>query len=480
MLEQVHKYVRQQQLLQPGDRVAVAVSGGADSVALLRVLLDLRQGLGIVLSVAHFHHGIRGAEADADQAFVNELAQRFGLEFHLGSADVPAYARAHKLSLEAAARELRHEWFEQLVNQGKTDKVATAHTIDDQAETVLMRILRGTGSRGLAAIFPVLQERHLIRPLLGSSRREVEAYLLSQGQPWREDSTNRDLSHTRNRIRHQLLPMLERDFNPNIRKALADLAEVARGEAEYWDTQIPSLVTKLVRPGKPSRTGRTTSGEAARTLALDLGSFRGLPVALQRQVLHEIARRLGVGLEFKHVQQLTELAGEKSSAKRLLLPDGQEAVRTFRELQFSPAKKEIGSPGYQYVLPIPGEVAIPELGSVIRARVVSARVQHAGKGGGVSLLNPAMLATQVTVRNWRAGDRFFPAGNRSSKKLKELLQAGRLGGPLSPGDRRMWPVVESEGEIVWVRGFSTPAALVPNGGDAVVIEEVKAGAEGEA
>src|SRR6516225_5924406 len=141
MIEHVHKYVRQEQLLKPGDRVAIAVSGGADSVALLRALLDLRQDLGVVLSVAHFHHGIRGAEADADQAFVHELAERLGLQLHIGSADVPAYALTHKLSLEAAARELRHQWFAQLAHENLVDKIATGHTIDDQAETVLMRIL---------------------------------------------------------------------------------------------------------------------------------------------------------------------------------------------------------------------------------------------------------------------------------------------------------------------------------------------------
>ena len=477
MIEQVRKYVQQHRLLHPGDRVAVAISGGADSVALLRALLELRQDLGIVLSMAHFHHGIRGAEADADQAFVTELARRFDLELYLGSADVPEHARSHKLSLETAARELRHLWFAQLVRENWVDKIATAHTIDDQAETVLMRILRGAGSRGLAGIFPVQKEKHLVRPLLGSGRREVEAYLVNLGQPWREDSSNRDLHHTRNRIRHQLLPELERDFNPGIRQALADLADVARSETEYWDREISSLMPRLLRPGKPSRSGRTTSGDALRTLALDLRTFHELPAALQRQVLHEIARRLGIALEFKHVQQLIELANEKASPKRLVLPGGQVAVRTFRELQFSPAKEDTSSPDYHYLLAIPGEVTVPELGSVIRARVID--FQHRAQCCSTSLLNRSLLSTQVTVRNWRAGDRFFPAKTRFPKKLKELLQAGRLGRQLSPAERRLWPLIESEGQIIWVRGFATPAAFIAEEGDAVVIEEVKLGPEAE-
>src|SRR5262249_14846902 len=152
--DKVLKYIREQRLLQPGERVAVAVSGGADSVALLRLLLELRPELGIVLSVAHFHHQIRGAEADADQQFVSGLAQQSQLEFHSGSANAPAHARDHKLSLESAARELRHRWFRELAEQGRADKIATAHTLDDQAETVLMRILRGAGVRGLSGIAP--------------------------------------------------------------------------------------------------------------------------------------------------------------------------------------------------------------------------------------------------------------------------------------------------------------------------------------
>ena len=243
--EKVFKYIRQQRLLRPGERVAVAVSGGADSVALLRVLLELREELGIVLSVAHFHHQIRGAEADSDQQFVADMARQFQLELHTGSANVPAHARESKLSLESAARELRHRWFRELVEQGHTDKIATAHNLDDQAETVLMRILRGTGVRGLAGIAPEQREKRLVRPLLGITRAEIEDYLNSIQQPWRTDSTNLDLSHTRNRVRHVLLPLLGKDFNPAIRQTLAELGELARLEDDYWRKELAALLPAL-------------------------------------------------------------------------------------------------------------------------------------------------------------------------------------------------------------------------------------------
>jgi tRNA(Ile)-lysidine synthase len=468
VIDRVRAYITRHHLLHAGDRVAVAVSGGADSVALLRILLELGSDLGLVLSVAHFHHGIRGPEADADQEFVRELAGKFDLEFHLGSGDAPAHAQSEKSSLESAARELRLGWFAQLVSQGRADKIATAHTLDDQAETVLMRLMRGAGTRGLAGIFPDHKDKHLVRPLLETTRREVEDYLRGIGQPWREDSTNRDLIHTRNRVRHQLLPILERDFNPAIRQTLADLAEMARAESEYWSLEVASVLPRLLRPGEPSRSGRSTSGAAARTLALDLAVLHGLPLALRRQVLHAIGEKMGVALDFNQIVQLSELAESGAGGKRLVLP-GLTVVRSFRELRFSPGEPSAVK-DYEYLLSVPGEVAVPELGSTVRARLVTGATAGTELG---ALLGRSRLAARLVVRNWRAGDRFFPAKTKAPKKIKELLEPGRMIGRVSPEVRKNWPVVESAGEIVWVRGFPIPEALAPETTDeeAVLIEE---------
>ncbi|HMF89543.1 MAG TPA: tRNA lysidine(34) synthetase TilS [Candidatus Angelobacter sp.] len=473
MIDRVRQYVQRHRLLSPGDRVAVAVSGGADSVALLRALLELRRELGIVLSVAHFHHGIRGAEADADQQFVKDLAANFHLDIHLGAADVPTHARTQKTSLETAARELRHRWFFELVRARQADKIATAHTLDDQAETVLMRVLRGAGALGLAGIFPQQEEKHLVRPLLEVSRTEIEAYLRTIGQLWCDDSMNLNLEHTRNRIRRQLLPQLERDYNPALRQTLADLAEVARGEAEYWNREVDSLLPRLVRPGKPSRSGRSTAGKAAEVLSLDLAAFQNLPLAAQRQILQRVGRQLGTSLEFKHIQQLTAMISGRAGAKRLLLPGGIAVSRSFRELQFGHSATPPLSHDYSYSLPVPGEVNVLELGARLRARIVPGGISTISGYNPDSLLDRSLLAPQVTVRNWRAGDRFFPAKTRSPKKLKELLQAGRMGQRLSVAQRKRWPVVESAGQIVWVRGFAVPAAFAPRAGEAVLIEEVE-------
>jgi tRNA(Ile)-lysidine synthase len=471
-MEKVLKYIREQQLLRPGNRVAVACSGGADSVALLRILVDMREELGVVLSVAHFHHQIRGAEADADQQFVADLADKHQLKFHPGSGNVPAYASQHKISIETAARDLRHQWFAELVNDGKTDLIATAHTLDDQAETVLMRVLRGTGTRGLAGIAPVQKAKHLVRPLLTTSRREVEAYLETIGQTWREDSSNLDVAHTRNRIRHTLMPLLERDFNPAIRETLADMAELARAEEEYWSAELSQLLPRLVLQGKPSRSGRSSSGDSQGVLALDVAALRGLPVALQRLVIHGIAEKLGVSLEFKHIQQLRLFVEHDKQGKKLVLPGHLVVNRTLRELQFSREASQ-STENYCYSLPIPGEIAVPELESTIRARLISAGKQKVSGYNGASLLNPSLLGPELTIRNWRAGDRFFPAHSQSPKKVKELLQPGRLGETFSLAQRKSWPVIESAGQIVWMRGFPVSRDFASSSGDAILIEEMK-------
>jgi len=260
-----------------------------------------------------------------------------------------------------------------------------------------MRILRGTGTRGLAGIAPEHKAKHLVRPLLGTSRMEIEAYLKALGQPWRQDTSNLDTRHTRNRVRHTLLPLLEREFNPAIRQALADLADLAQAEDEYWNNELSSLLPRLVHEGKPSRSGRSSSGESKDVLGLDISALLRLPLALRRQAIYETAKRLGVSLEFKHIQQLTTLAEHDKPGKKVALPGGFMANRTARELQFSRRTQE--SPkNYCYPLPIPGEVAVPELGLTIRARLISDGKQKASGYNAASLLNPSLLGPELADR----------------------------------------------------------------------------------
>jgi tRNA(Ile)-lysidine synthase len=249
-------------LFRPGQRIAIAVSGGADSVALLRCLLEERHKLGIVVSVVHVHHGIREA-AEEDATFVAGLAAAHDLPFSLHRTDAPAAAAALHETLEEAARNLRYAFFRQLMKDGLVDAVATAHTLDDQAETVLHKLLRGAWTEGLSGIHPVLavESGSILRPFLDNSHEALEGWLLSLPQPWREDASNRDLAHTRNRIRWQLLPLL-RTFNPQIAGQLARLASISADEEDYWQRELQRLLPSLLLPGRPTR------GAAARPVLI--------------------------------------------------------------------------------------------------------------------------------------------------------------------------------------------------------------------
>ena len=213
--------------------MGVAVSGGADSVALLMLLLELREKLGIVVSVAHLNHKLRAKASDADEKFVAGLAAKHGLAFHVKSVNVAPLAKREKANLEDAGRRARYEFFAMLVEEGKVDRVAVAHTADDQAETVLAHILRGTGLAGLGGIHP--RTECVVRPLLGVRRVELRTYLRAKKQKWREDATNQDTERTRARIRKRLLPLLEKQFQGGVVKHLSSLAEFAREDESFLD-----------------------------------------------------------------------------------------------------------------------------------------------------------------------------------------------------------------------------------------------------
>ena len=478
--EKVLRYIREQALMRAGDRVAVAVSGGADSVALLRVLLDLRSEMGIVLAVTHFNHGLRGEQSDADEAFVAELARENGLDFLAGHGNVPDYAFTTKLGIEAAGRELRYRWFAQLAEQQRLDSVATAHTLDDQAETVLLKFLRGAGTKGLAGIYPVLdlatpggssgaeaplqemavdgaaegtplQSRvspgvnlRIVRPLLGVSREEVESYLASLSQSWREDESNLDHRFLRNRLRHELLPQLEREYNPKIRRLLNDVADTSRAEEDYWRELAEREATARTSPNQFSVEG-----------------FAQLPLALQRRVLKRFAESAGVTLDFAHIEKLRRCAlGEGT---RTELPGGRVVVRRRASLQWRAVGEEAGS-AYCYTLPVPGEIQIAEVRLTLRAEVLPQSL--ARELPPEELLNPDLVGVELVVRNWRPGDRFWPVHCRSEEKLKRLFTEKHI----APVQRPEWPVAVHEDEIIWVRGFPVAQSRQWKGnGDAIRI-----------
>jgi tRNA(Ile)-lysidine synthase len=466
--DRVFNYIRKHALMRPGDRVGAAVSGGADSVALLRLLLDARAELGIVLSVVHFNHKIRGADSDSDEQFVRSFARGFDLEFHSASDDTPAYARTHKLSLEAAARKLRYAFFGRLIAASTVHCVATAHTRDDQAETVLLRFLRGSGTRGLAGVHPELRSANgsVVRPLLEVTHAELRLYLEAHSQPWREDASNRDLSYARNRVRHEVLPAL-RQLNPNLEATLSDTAEIARGEEQYWEEQIRRLLPALM----------AESAIDSRQSAMSLPALQAQPLALQRRLLRALAEKHGLKLEFRHVEQILSLAGARSPlSTQLELPHGWEAVRHKQELWFRRRCQTEKEPReYDRPLAVPGAVEVAA--RTIRAALVNqANERRSDTRATRVLLDPALAKGDLRVRNWRAGDRYWPAHTRQPRKLKELLQARHIPREQKP----FWPVVVSGEEIVWVPGFAPPEhfRVREAASEALLLEQLPLGQSG--
>jgi len=578
----VLSHIRRNELLTAGNRVGVAVSGGIDSVALLRLLLELRGELGIVVSVVHFNHKLRGAESDADQEFVARLAREHDLEFHVDGDDVAERAREESVSVEAAAREVRYGFFRCLLgaerdvdvpgaeapvhggsedrsaesaappqstppestpaqgtppqsepqglkpdsfevlngtakavpfheppslrsasHQSRTahlDKILTGHTLDDQAETVLMRMIRGAGLRGLGGIHPRLLVEdddgeisgEIVRPLLAARRRELEQYLKDIGQTWREDSSNADDRFTRNRVRKLVVPVLEQEFNPAVAENLAELAEIARGEEDYWENEVSGWLGTIVQWSQPewaravtsfvqiSLTGgpRAVSSKDAdlrmriesapwlvRNASVSRMWFLGEPIAVQRRLIKAIGENAGIPLEFKHVEEILRVAAEDGAGKELSLPLGWKVVLETEELRFvTPDLRDPAPPkDYEYELPVPGRIMVYEAGSTIETRAIPA-----GADAGYNpdhLLDAESLPGPLRVRNWRPGDRFCPAHTKSPKKIKELLQERHVAQP----ERRFWPVVVSGDEIVWVRGFPSSAKLRAQAGRAAII-----------
>ena len=394
------------------------------------------------------------------------------------------------------------------------DKIVTGHTLDDQAETVLMRLIRGAGLRGLGGIHPRIAVEddeggtggEIVRPLLAFRRRELEAYLNDIGQSWREDATNSDEKFTRNRVRKLVLPLLEKEFNPSVAENLAELAEIARGEEDYWENEVSgwmgtgvhwskpewarqeAATDGLVQIAFPVKNSRTAEPEidnlglridAARWLVMNASVdrmwFLGEPAAVQRRLIKAVGENAGLPLEFKHVEEILRFAGESGgSGKELSLPLGWRLVRKPDELVFvTPDLREPNrSEDYDYELPIPGCVKLPELGVTIEARRV--RTEEGAGYNPEQLLDADSLPGPLRVRNWRAGDRFWPNHTKSPKKIKELLQERHVAQP----ERKLWPVLTSGNEIVWLRGFPAPAQFrAKPGREAVLILETLAADE---
>jgi tRNA(Ile)-lysidine synthase len=435
VLRRVAETVSKYGLFAPGERVGLAVSGGADSVALLHCLVELAPLLGIELAVVHLNHRLRGPEADADEQFVADLAKQRNLRFFSHRIDVGAEARQAGGNLEQTARRLRYQWFTELIVQGHSAKIATGHTCSDQAETVLFRLLRGAGSAGLAGIRPRV-ETGIVRPLLEVSRSDVLAYLRRHGWSWREDSTNQQIEFDRNRIRHQLLPSLCREWNPRLPETLAQMAQWAQAEEDYWSAVVADLAESHIRVDGPA-------------VELQAGALAAQPEAVQRRLLRAAIERVRGdlnGVDFRHIEALRGLAAAASGGGKLDLP-GLRVCRSFDRLRlWKTAAGRPAAPAPDAVrLEPPGTFPMPGSNCLVRLKLHGADQtisNRADRKEGYNKrrqqgLDWERLPKPLMLRSWRPGDRYQPWGRQRPKKLKSLFQEGRI----AAWDRSNWPVI---------------------------------------
>ncbi len=435
IVRRVGRFAARHGLWRPETRVVAALSGGSDSVALLRLLHALHQAGQVSLAgAAHLHHGLRGADADEDEQFCRHLTERLAVPLVAARVDVPTLARSRRQSIEVAAREARRTFLGEARVTLAADRVATAHTQDDQAETVLMRVLRGTGMHGLGGIAPAA--RHRIRPLLECTRDELRDYLRAVDQPWRDDATNANLVHPRNRLRHEVIPYLARHFNPSIRQAVARLATMARADDGWLHRVAAAAALPLI----------VVDDCGAR---LDAARLNRLPPALARRVIQQaIESVLERTPDFLDVEQVRAVvAGDMPAAtiSRLSVEHSGAAV------VLVPIGVTVPIQPFRMALPVPGQVTLPEAGWTLEAEgpIHGPRdVLATGPPDQVEV-DAAELGTDLIVRTRQPGDRLRPLGLGGHKKLQDVFVDRKV----DRRERDRVPVVtDARGRIVWVAG----------------------------
>jgi tRNA(Ile)-lysidine synthase len=453
--------VRRFRLWEPRARLVVAVSGGADSLCLLGALLALRaRGASSApgeFVVAHLDHGLRGGEGQADAAWVEAFAAEQGVRFIGEAIDVAAIARQERRSLEEAARSARYAFLRRVAADIEAARICVGHTRDDQAETILLHLLRGAGLSGLAGMAPLSED--IARPLLDLARADTVGYCKARGWRPREDRSNDDLRFARNRLRRELLPMLE-TYNPNLRETLARNARLIGEDHRYLD----ELANAIHRGAHVQRTDDA--------VCLPLDWLRAQPLALRRRLLREVAADLtgdGVSLEARHISQLDALIDSGHTGKSLELPGSLRAFLDYAALVITSAPislPAIGAPR-EYPLPVPGRVDAVETGWRVGAWIVDAppgleasalpKLPPIGQAGTPADLGRAetrvyldadVAGDALLVRAWRPGDRFRPLGMAQEKKLQDYFADAKVPRAV----RGHIPLVSNKRHLLWVSG----------------------------
>ncbi|MDD4766796.1 MAG: tRNA lysidine(34) synthetase TilS [Desulfotomaculaceae bacterium] len=442
LIEKVRDYISRHRMVERGDKILAAVSGGPDSIALLHILYLLKDELGISLHVAHLNHMFRGEESEADAFFVAETARRYGLPVTVESVDVPLYRKRRRLSNQVAAREVRYKFLLDCAGQVGASRVALAHQADDQAETILINFLRGAGTGGLKGILPV-RDGFFIRPLLNVRRSEIESFCSEMDLAFRQDSSNLKPVYTRNKIRLRLAPLLEKEYNPELVPALLRLGEICRAEDSYLDQMAAKAFQEALLA---AYTGY---------VSLSLEQLVETPLALRRRVLRRAwqavtASGASGSLDFQHAEAALNLINSGTTGSQAVLPGHVVAVRTYGALELKAAPVREDVPGYIYQLQVPGTTYIPEIDISVDTALHRARSDCNPRKlpRSEALLDFEQLPPDLFVRRRLAGDVFRPYGQSSELKLKDFFIKQKI--PREERDRI--PLVCTPQEIIWVGG----------------------------
>jgi tRNA(Ile)-lysidine synthase len=441
IVDKVIQTINKYQMLNTGDHVIAAVSGGADSVALLSILCSLRDRWRLTITVAHLNHLLRGEAAKQEALFVNDMAARLGLPCIAEEQDVRAYKQRKGLSLQEAARLVRYKFFHDVCQRTGARKVALGHTASDQAETILMWLIRGTSAAGLAGIPPV-RDDIFIRPLISTTRAEIETYLNEQHIPCIPDSSASEQHYLRNKIRHQLMPLLQRDYNPNMVHTLNRVGELLQQDNKMLDALVQEAVAEIV----PAR--------EVKEIFLSVKSIHKFPEALQGRIIKAIVAQItnsSQGIYFRHIEAVRRLIGSPGPSRKVQLPAGWSVVREYDALIFTQEKLKKNSFCYTFDC-LPELISIKELRKSIILKVEEMHssndiLLHPEKN--FDYLDYDRLIFPLTVRNYQPGDRFYPLGLGGSKKLKDFFIDNKI--PLR--ERYNIPLVLFQDQIVWVGGM---------------------------
>lgn len=434
LIEKVKKYIEDNSLISKGDKIVVGVSGGPDSLCLLNILNTLKDEYDLTLIVAHVNHNLRD-EAEFEANFVKETSEKLGLKFYLADVNINKLVKEKKKSCEEVAREYRYKFFNEILKENNANKIAVAHNLNDNAETILMNIIRGSGVEGIKGIRS--KKDNLIRPLLCASRIEIEEYCSENKLTPMIDKTNFETLYTRNKIRNNIIPMLQ-EINPDVLSSINRLGDILSEEDEFISEYVDKMYNEILDK---------TNG-----IELDKNKFLTFSHGLKRRILRRaISDFKGnlVDISYKSLENATRIISNSKNGDMIKIANGLKVIINYDKIKFIP---KIETFDYEYELQIPGNTYIPEIDLVINAEIKKAdEVENFIKESNKKFFDIEKTGKKLYVRNRRPGDSFLPNGLNGTKKIKDFFSDLKI----PTEERARIPILTNENDIIWVMGFRT-------------------------